>query len=62
MQKLLLHERQVQEHFYSILSILFISETTDSLKFSAVKDSELQKNVQEFHILFKDFQIITARS
>lgn len=61
MQKLLLHERQVQEHFYSILSILFISETTDSLKFSAVKDSELQ-NCQEFHILFKDFQIITARS
>lgn len=62
MQKLLLHERQVQEHFCSILSILFISETTDSLKFSAVKDSELQKNVQEFHILFKDFQIITAGS
>lgn len=61
MQKLLLHERQVQEHFYSILSILFISETTDSLKFSAVKDSELQKR-SRISYLFKDFQIITAGS
>lgn len=61
MQKLLLHERQVQEHFYSILSILFISETTDSLMFSAVKDSELQKR-SRISYLFKDFQIITAGS
>lgn len=61
MQKLLLHERQVQEHFYSILSILFISETTDSLMVSAVKDSELQKR-SRISYLFKDFQIITAGS